>query len=206
MTLWQFSLFMLSFSLTSIVSAENLNDWDERSFKGNSVYQSVNIDNREAIHGRTEGNASILYRESTINLLDTPMLSWEWKVKNTFGNDIDERTQKGDDFPARLYVVVKTGLFPWQTSAINYVWSSNQPINSDWPNPFTDKARMVVVDTGEQHLNQWRSHRRNIKDDFKRYFDLDTDKIDGYAVMVDGDNSESSAQAWFANITFEPLP
>ena len=197
------SVFCLSLlSFTSLSFANPLDEWEERSFKGNTVYQHLQKDGRNAIYGRAEGEASILYREKSINLSKTPILSWEWKVSSTFGGEIDELSEDGDDFPARFYVVVKTGLFPWQTRAINYVWSSNQVVGNDWANPFTDKARMVAVDSGDQHLNQWRSHRRNIAEDFKRYFDLDADKIDGYAVMVDGDNSGGTAEAWFANITF----
>ena len=38
--------------------------------------------------------------------------------------------------------------------------------------------------------------------DFKRYFDMDIDAIDGIAVMSDCDNTGGETTAWFRNIRF----
>ena len=179
-----------------------LEDWKERSFSGNSTYELVEKDGSQVLQGSTDGAASILYKEKTINLNETPVFNWSWKIQDIYEN-IEEQTRKGDDFPARLYVVAKTGLLPWQTLAINYVWSSNQAMGEIWPNPFTKKAKMVVVQTGKDNAGQWVSQSRNIADDFKELFGREVDKIDGYAVMVDGDNANKKGTAWFADIRFE---
>ena len=99
-------------------------------------------------------------------------------------------------------MVVKTGFLPWQTLALNYVWSSNQPVGTSWKNAFTDKAVMVVLDSGEENINLWQSHSRNVIEDFKTYFGEEVDTLDGYAIMVDGDNTGQSATAWFDAIEF----
>jgi hypothetical protein len=173
-----------------------LQDWKERSFSGNSQYEIVDVDGTRVLKASTNGTASILYKEKKINLTKTPTISWSWKIDGIY-DDIEEQTSQGDDFPARLYVVSKTGRLPWQTLAINYVWSSNQDIGKSWPNPFTKKAKMVVVQTGNFKAGQWVTQSRNIATDFKTLFGRDVTSIDGYAVMVDGDN------AWFADINFE---
>lgn len=178
-----------------------LQDWKERSFSGNSTYELVDINGLRVLKGSTDGAASILYKEKKINLSKTPLITWSWKIDDIYQN-IDEQTRQGDDFPARLYVVAKTGLLPWQTLALNYVWSSNQATGESWPNPFTDKAKMIVVQTGDSNAGKWVTQTRNIATDFKEQFGRDIDSISGYAVMVDGDNAAKQGTAWFADISF----
>jgi len=178
-----------------------LDGWQERSFEGNSQYELVEEDGIRVLKGYSEKQASIFYREEKIDLRKTPVINWFWKVDRTFAN-IDEKAKSGDDFPARLYVVAKVGLLPWDTVAINYVWSSEIPVDEVWPNPFTGKAKMVSIQSGNTYVNQWTQHSRNVAEDFKTLFNRDIEKINGYAVMVDGDNSGQEATAWFGEISF----
>lgn len=179
----------------------SLEGWSERSFEGNTHYELVEEDGVMVLKGHTRQQASILYKTKEIDLNETPVVNWSWKVDRTYV-DINELAREGDDFPARLYVVAKVGFLPWETLAINYVWASELPVGETWSNPFTDKAKMVAVQSGNDHVGQWTSHSRNIAEDFENLFGQTIDEIDGYAVMVDGDNSQAEAIAWFAQIDF----
>ncbi|NOX76787.1 MAG: DUF3047 domain-containing protein [Gammaproteobacteria bacterium] len=200
-------------------SEGDLSGWEEKSFEGNSQYTFVdkktlgaeNTDaakdalpegkTKQVLRASTEGQASGLFKEVAIDLTKTPYLNWSWRVKNLFeGND--ERSKKGDDYPARIYVVVSGGLFFWNTKAINYVWSSNQPIGSEWLNAYTGNARMVAVRSGEKQLGQWVSERRNVREDLQKMFGENIKKIDAIAVMADGDNTGQAATAYFGDIYF----
>lgn len=184
-----------------VFSNGSLDGWSERSFEGNSVYELVDDNGVKVLKGYTDKQASIFYREQSVDLARTPVINWSWKVDRIF-KDINEKERSGDDFPARLYVVAKTGLLPWDTLAINYVWSSQLPIDDSWPNPFTDKAQMVVIQTGDTDVGKWTTHSRNVAEDFKSLFNKDIDEINGFAVMVDGDNARKEATAWFGEISF----
>lgn len=190
---------------TGAFNALSLSDWKERSFSGNTQYELVQENGTRVLKGHTQGQASILYKEQTIDLSTQPIIHWSWKVDTTFA-DLDEKSRGGDDFPARLYVVVKTGFLPWDTLAINYVWSAHAPVNDGWTNPFTDKAHMIAVQSGPQHVGEWVSQSRNVADDFRQAFGVDIDSLDGYAVMVDGDNAGQEATAWFGEISFSSEP
>ena len=131
----------------------------------------------------------------------TPWVHWSWRVENTLG-PIEEQTKAGDDFPGRLYVVVRTGFLPWETTAVNYVWSSSTDIGTHWVSPFTEKSVMIALQSGDEETGQWQHERRNVVDDFKQFFNLDVKQIDGYAVMVDADNTGKQATAYFGNISF----
>ena len=185
-------------SLLPSVHAMDLREWKERSFKGNTDY----VRDGTGIRGETQGAASVLYREEAVDLSQTPILKWRWKISNTYGTEHDEKSKSGDDYPARLYVVFKTGFLPWQTLALNYVWSSNQPIGSSWKNAYTDKAMMIVVDSGDENAELWQRHERDVVEDFRTFYAVDVDELDGYAIMVDGDNTGKSATAWFDDIEF----
>ncbi len=176
--------------------------WDERSFVGHTRYTFIQENGTETIKGETAGTASVLYRRDKVNLTETPVLRWRWKINNTYGSEINEQSRDGDDYPARLYVVVKTGLFPWQTLAVNYVWSSSGQVGDTWPSAYTEKSQMVAVQAGERNVGRWLSEERNVVADFKRLFDVDVSTLDGYAIMVDGDNTGRSATAWFSQIRF----
>ncbi|MEH6652456.1 MAG: DUF3047 domain-containing protein [Motiliproteus sp.] len=181
----------------------NEQEWDERSFVGHTQYSFYRQDGKEIIKGESSGTSSILYRRSLIDLTQRPVLRWRWKIKNTYGVDINEQSREGDDYPARLYVVVKTGLFPWQTLAVNYVWSSSGQVGDTWQSAYTEKSQMVALRAGDHHVGRWLSEERNVVADFKRLFDIDVSTLEGYAVMVDGDNTGSSGAAWFSDIRFE---
>lgn len=179
----------------------SLSRWKERSFDGDTDYRLVEEDGVSVLRGRTDGAASILYRERRIDLGRTPILEWSWKIDRVY-TMIEERTRGGDDFPARLYVVVRTGLFPWQTLAINYVWAAEANPGDSWPNPFTDKAVMIAVRSGDEEVGRWVRERRDVAADFRAAFGERVKAIDGYAVMVDGDNGDRAATAWFGDIGF----
>jgi len=193
-------------------SEANLAGWEEKSFEGNSQYGFVDAktaginsndlkNGQQILRASTQGQASGLFKEVNIDLTKTPYLNWSWQVQNLFKNN-NERSKEGDDYPARIYVVVSGGVFFWNTKAINYVWSSNQPVGSEWPNAYTGNAKMLAVRSGEKQLGQWLTERRNVREDLKNFFGKDIKKIDAIAVMVDGDNTGQSATAYFGNIFF----
>lgn len=184
-----------------LFSQNGLNSWDEKSFVGNTRYEIVNSENLTFVKAETNASASGLFREIDIDLNKTPYLNWSWKVANTYqGND--ERSKDGDDYPARIYVVVSGGLFFWKTRAINYVWSSNQPVDTKWENAYTKNARMIALRSGENNSEQWLTEKRNIRDDLKQLFGEEIDEINAIAIMSDSDNSGQSATAWYGDIYF----
>jgi hypothetical protein len=185
-------------------SEGDLSGWEEESFKGHSQYTLVGDEKNSAakvLQAQTEGQASGLFKEVDIDLNKTPYLHWSWRVKSLFSNN-DERSKEGDDYPARVYVVVSGGLFFWKTKAVNYVWSSNQEQESEWDNAYTGNAKMLAVQAGEDNLGKWVHERRNVKQDLQRLFGKELTHIDAVAVMVDGDNTGQSATAYFGDIVF----
>jgi hypothetical protein len=182
-------------------SSVKLDGWKIRSFDGDTRYQVVDLDGRPVLKAETFKSASALYRKVDVDLRKTPYLNWSWRVENIHAID-DQRVKAGDDFPARVYVVVKTGFFPWQTRALNYVWSNTVVDKQPWPNPFTANAIMIPLRFGPAGAGQWHRERVNVREDYFRQFNQWIDHIDGIAIMSDSDNARGSATAYYGAISF----
>ena len=52
------------------------------------------------------------------------------------------------------------------------------------------------------NLNEWITVKANVKEDFKKFHNLDVNELDGLAIMSDTDNSKMKAIAYFQNIYF----
>lgn len=179
-----------------------LSGWEEKSFVGNTRYHLVDDPSTgQALAAESEASASGLFREQRIDLTKTPYLHWSWRVEQTFSGN-DERSKAGDDYPARLYVVVDGGMFFWRTRAVNYVWSSHQPVGTSWPNAFTGNAMMLAVRSGQAERGRWVQERRNVRADLQRLFGEDFDHIDAVAVMTDSDNTGGRIAARYGDIYF----
>jgi len=182
-------------------SKAKLDGWEEKEFEGNTVYEIVSQDGKKILSARSKATASGLFKEIYIDLKKTPYINWSWKVDNVLSG-VDEKTKEGDDYSARVYVISHGGFFIWNTQAVNYVWSSNQPVGEIWPNAYTSNARMIAVESGVSAVGQWKTYKRNVLDDFKAVFGGDITNIDVVAVMTDTDNSGLSARAYYGDIYF----
>jgi len=178
--------------------------WEPHSFVGATDYRLVETDGRLAVQTTcTEGTASGLFYRGDIDLAETPIVEWEWRVDETL-TGIDETTRSGDDYPARLYLVDEAPVLRWRTRALNYVWSSTAERGQDWPNAFASQARMIAVATAEDAGSGWRTERRNVLEDFRRFHDREPARINAVAVMTDCDNTGQETRAWYGNIRFLP--
>jgi len=183
---------------------EDIIGWAPHSFVGTTDYQLVETDGRLAVRAAcTEGTASGLFYRRDIDLTETPVVEWEWRVDATLSG-IDETTRRGDDYPARLYLVDEAPVLRWRTRALNYVWSSTSERGQDWPNAFASQARMIAVATSEDAGSGWRTERRNVLEDFRRFHDREPTRINAIAVMTDCDNTGQETHAWYGNIRFLP--
>lgn len=179
----------------------DLQGWETQSFAGEIQYALVKTDGRQVLRAVSRGAASGMYRKITVDLKRTPYLNWSWKVDHVL-EGVNERSQSGDDYPARVYVVVSGGVLFWKTRSLNYVWSSNQPVGSTWPSAYTDNVWIVAVESGAAKTGQWVIGKRDVRKDFKRLFGEDIDQIDALAIMTDTDNSGQAATAWYGDIYF----
>ena len=153
------------------------------------------------IKSEAENAASGLGKEIKIDLTKTPFLNITWKVENDLSG-INENSKKGHDYAARVFVIKKTGATPLSNRAMNYVYSSNNKVNTSQPSPYTKKSIDYVLSTTKNQLNEWVTVKVNVKEHFKKFHGLELNDIEGVAIMTDTDNSKRTAIAYYQNIYF----
>ena len=172
-----------------------------RGADNKTVYTIGSNENGNFYKAVADNAASGLGKEVKIDLNKTPFINITWKIEKDLPG-IRENTKKGHDFAARVFAVKKTGSTPLSNRAINYVFSSNSEIGFNSPSPYTKKSIDNVLATTKDNLNQWITVKANVKEDFKRFHDLDVNELDGLAIMSDTDNSKMKAVAYYQNIYF----
>ncbi len=182
-------------------SQKDLSGWKEKSFSGNTQYEFLEQQGEVFLQAAANMSASALYKKTKVDLTKTPYLNWTWQIDKSLAA-LNEQTKEGDDYAARVYVIVKLGLAPWKTNALNYVWSSTTKEKDSWPNAYTDKAIMIPLRSRLDNHNQWQIEKVNVMKDFKEHFGIDVDRVDGVAIMTDTDNSRLSAVARYGDIFF----
>ena len=172
-----------------------------RGADNKTEYSVGSNENGNYLKAIADNAASGLGKEIKIDLNKTPFINITWKIEKDIPG-IDETAKKGHDFAARVFVIKKTGATALSNRAINYVFSSNQDVGSNSPSPYTKKSIDNVLATTKTNLNEWVTVKANVKEDFKKFHDLDVNELDGIAIMSDTDNSKKKSITYYQNIYF----
>jgi len=199
--------------------------WEPMTFKKierHTRYDLISDGGVVVVKAVSENAASGWIRKIQIDPKEYPIIEWRWKVMNIL--EKGDVTQKdGDDYAARIYVTFaydpsklsffdrakyKTakllyGEYP-PTGAINYIWGNHASKNRTIPNPYTDRAMMITVESGREKANQWVTQTRNLLEDYRNAFKTDPPLISGVAIMTDTDNTGEKATAFYGDIVFKP--
>ena len=201
-------LFMSSVCAEKLIifdfTEEELNSLDVRKVRGadaKTLYSIGKNENGNYLKAVAENAASGIGKEIKINLDKTPFINITWKIEKDL-KGIKENTKKGHDFAARVFVIKKTGATPLSNRAINYVFSSNSNVGETWPSPYTKKSIDSVLASTKSNLNEWVTVKANVKEDFKKFHDLEVKELSGIAIMTDTDNSKLTAVSYYQNIFF----
>ena len=172
-----------------------------RGAKGETEYSLGSNENGQFLRAEAKGTASGLGQKVKIDLNKTPFINITWKIEKDL-KGIDEKTKKGHDFAARVFVVKKTGLTPLSNKAVNYVFSSNNSVNEFWRSPYTKSTVDYVLSTTKDNINEWVTVKANVKEHFKKLHDLDVEELTGVAIMTDTDQTKIKAISYYQNIYF----
>ena len=187
-----------------------------------TVYRIVEWDGVMGIEAKADDSMALLARPLAIDLQRTPVLCWQWRVDGPL-ETADMNEKSGDDYAARLYVAfdlpdedlgwrlrwklkLARSLFGDHVpeAAVNYVWDNRNPIGTTQANAYTDRAQMMVLQTGAEQAGRWVRERRNVLDDVVQAFGDGQYGPVSIAVASDTDNTGESAWAGFADIHFVP--
>lgn len=196
-----FNLIAQSEYKVSNFESEGLDNWNEKIFSGLTKYTPKLVGGVHSIQAISNKSASGYVKNHRLDLTIYPFLNWCWRTDTRLGQ-FDEKTQSGDDYSLRVYVINKGMFWGVNSKWINYVWSSNNKKNDSWPNAFLPSAQMLVLRDGSDSLSKWYCEKRNVSEDFKNLHGDSISKIDVIAFMTDTDNTKKSATSYYGDIYF----
>ena len=209
-----FKILLITFLASSMTLSEEVKVFDfteeemstlqvrkVRGADNKTIYTVGSNQNGNFLKAVAENAASGLGKEIKIDLDKTPFINITWKIEKDLSG-IEENTKKGHDYAARVFVIKKTGATPLSNRAINYVFSSNNKVGLNWQSPYTKKSIDNVLASTKNNLNEWITVKANVKEDFKKFHDLEVNELDGLAIMSDTDNSKLKSVAYYQNIYF----
>ncbi len=192
-----------------------------RKIKNHTRYDLVSDAGVVVVRATSSAASSGLVRQIRIDPRRYPVIKWRWKVMNTYEKG-DVTRKEGDDYPARIYIMFeydpkKIGFFRKAqytaarllygeyppTGAINYIWGSKAKKGMVVPNPYTDRAMMIVAQSGKALAGTWVEEQRNVYEDYRNAFGEEPPFIGGVAIMTDTDNTGTSGTAYYGDIVFE---
>ena len=173
-----------------------------------------------AVEAVAEASMALLQRPLSGDLRGTPVLCWRWRVEAVLKN-ADMATRQSDDYAARVYVgfrlpaeamdfATRAKLLIGRSrygdqlpdAALSYVWDNRYPVGTERRNVYTDRAHMVVVQSGAQQAGRWMVERRDVLLDVSKAFGTDQAIPTLLAVATDTDNTGESVRAGFADLHF----
>lgn len=198
-------------------------EWTPLSASGSARptrYTLVDDQGTTVLRAEAKASASALSHALRVDPAATPWLRWRWKIGNLI-EQADLSTREGDDFPARLYVMfdypleklsfversklrLARALFDPHLPAATlcYVWDGKAAAGTIVPSAYTNRVRLVVVESGDRRVKRWVDVERNVAADFRAAFGEDPPAVTAIAIAVDTDNTGAFATSYFGDISF----
>jgi hypothetical protein len=190
---------------------QNLDHWRTLYFPKiarHSTYRIVTeVGAQHYLEASSNDSASAIVYQDTFNVYQYPRMKWQWKVANVY-QTANPLTKAGDDYPLRIYVLFAYdrknagildkikyeaakalyGEYPPQSS-LNYVWSSKPLASTIVTSPYTDQAKMILLEQGAAKVGQWVTEEVDIVADYQRAFGHKPPAVASLAIMNDSDNT-----------------
>lgn len=198
-------------------------DWQPFVLPGKraTAYSARFADGRWVLHAQSERSASMYRRAVRIEPGQLGKVTFSWKVRSLLA-EADVRQSETEDAVARVLLAfdgdparlsARTRMMfdlaqtlsgePPPFATLMYVWDNRTDVESLVHNKRSDRIRKIVLESGAAHLGEWRHYERDVRADYRRAFGEDPGALVGVAIMTDSDNTQSQAEAWYGEITFQ---
>jgi hypothetical protein len=146
--------------------------------------------------------------------LDKPLPQASFKTKAT--EDAAIKVCASYDMPADRMPVGERTLFKLAqffsreklpTATLCYVWASAEELGSIHNSPTTARVRYMALDNASSSLKTWKTHKRNLSDDFLKAFSAESNTVPTVTAIIvgaDADNTQDTSLGYVADISVQP--
>ena len=204
-------------------SPQDKAQWETVTLPGKlrTAFKLSTRDRRWALQADAQASASMMRQRLNVPANQLGRLQFAWQIENLMAQaDMGERDS--EDSPVRLILAfegdrsqfsAKNTMLSDLTQALTgeplpyatlmYVWCNHRPVGAVIVNPRTDRVRKLVVESGADHVKQWRQYQRDVRADFEKAFGEAPGALVGMAIMTDSDNTRSNVRAWYGDIRLD---
>jgi hypothetical protein len=197
--------------------------WEAVALPGKlrTAFKLEQHDQRAAMSAHAQSSASMLRQKLNVPPEQLGRLQFHWQIESLMAQaDMGERDS--EDSPVRLILAfegdrsqfsAKNTMLSDLTQALTgeplpyatlmYVWCNHRPVGTVIVNPRTDRVRKLVVESGADHVKQWRHYQRDVRADFEKAFGEAPGALVGMAIMTDSDNTRGNVRAWYGDIRLD---
>ena len=195
----------------------SLNRWKPVYFPKIEKHSSYTVESDRhgsSLKAESQASASGIVYKDAFNVYQYPKVQWRWKVRNVYKKG-SAKSKSGDDYPIRVYVVFKYdpervgfldrikyeaakliyGEHP-PDSSLNYIWANREHKEEIITSPYTERSKMIPLQTGSKNLDRWQIEQVNVVEDYKRAFGTDPPPVASIAIMNDSDNTGEGSVAY----------
>lgn len=172
---------------------------------GSPAYDLAVVDNDGhrvlRVRSRNEGSTISKDVKGKVDLSQTPVLEWSWKV-TALPRGGDSCRKATDDQAAQIYVVWPRFPEAVRSRIIGYVWDSTAKVGTVCRSEKTRTVTYVVVRSGENGLGAWHTESRNVREDFKKIYGEEPDDPAAVSLSIDTNDTRSTAESFIGAIVF----
>lgn len=197
-----------------------LADWSARPLPGKktTLYSFAERGGRACVLAQARQSVSLWRRPLSLDMAGLESLQFDWWI-GTHAAAASVAQSDTDDAPARLLLGFEgdearlsmlnrmhfelartmTGEAP-PYATLMYVWDAKAAPETLIISQRSDRIRKIVVGTGRSGDGSWQRLRRNVRADYERAFGEVPGRLVTMAMMTDGDNTASRAEACYGDI------
>lgn len=158
---------------------------------------------KKVLHLKSKSEGSTISKEvkGKINLKDTPILEWSWKMV-ALPKGGNSCVKAADDQAGQVFVMWPR--FPEQLRSriIGYVWDTTQPVGTTCKSEKTGMVTYIVVRSGAAEVGKWFTEKRNVRDDFKKIYGEEAENPGVVSISIDSNDTNSYAESFIGPIAF----
>jgi Protein of unknown function (DUF3047) len=185
-----------------------------------TLYRPVQMEGHVCIEADATNGHSAMQRLIRIDPERHPILEWSWRVPRLesdasapSGRKASPRARlmlafHGDpeklDFEQRVQMRMAKAItgqaMPY--SSLIYVWLKGVPEGTVVLSPYSDRVRLMAMDSSDANLDRWVDFRRDVREDYRRAFGEEPGDIVGVGIYTDVDNNGAPGRAYYGDISF----
>jgi hypothetical protein len=173
--------------------------WRDRDEDRRKPYRVQSEAGRTWLAAHDSGGSVMIGRFAHWNPRQYPVMTWCWRA-DAIPPGGDERFGHTNDSAAGIYVFFSQ---TWigMPRHIKYVWSTTLDTGFVGRRDRIARPWFVVVESGDEHLGQWRLARVNLEADYERTWGgRPKSRTSGLGLLTDANSTDSRAEAYYADL------